>query len=54
MAPLRMMVMFGARPYLSQPQAVARYVADQLGKVGLELDHEVGAAGDGVPSSFGS
>ena len=35
--PLRMMVMFGARPYLSQPQAVARYVADQLGKVGLEV-----------------
>lgn len=36
-APLRMMVMFGARPYLSQPQAVARYIADQLGKLGLEV-----------------
>ena len=35
--PLRMMVMFGARPYLSQPQAVASYIADQLGKLGLEV-----------------
>ena len=35
--PLRMMVMFGARPYLSQPQAVARYITGQLGKLGLEL-----------------
>ena len=40
MAPLRMMVMFGARPYLSQPQAVARYIADQLGKVGLQAQIE--------------
>ena len=36
-APLRMMVMFGARPYLSQPQAVARYIAGQLGQLGLEV-----------------
>ncbi len=35
--PLRMMVMFGARPYLSQPQAVARYIAGQLAKLGLEV-----------------
>jgi ABC-type transport system substrate-binding protein len=35
-----MMVMFGARPYLSQPQAVARYIADQLGKLGLEVQIE--------------
>jgi ABC-type transport system substrate-binding protein len=40
MPPLRMMVMFGARPYLSQPQAVARYIADQLGKLGLEVQIE--------------
>jgi len=40
LAPLRMMVMFGARPYLSQPQAVARYIADQLGKLGLEVQIE--------------
>ena len=38
--PLKMMVMFGPRPYLSQPQAVARYVADQLGKLGLEVELE--------------
>ncbi len=36
-APLRMLVMFGARPYLPQPQAVARYVVDQLGKLGLQV-----------------
>ena len=35
--PLRMMVMFGARPYLSQPQAVARYIAGQFAKLGLEV-----------------
>jgi cationic peptide transport system substrate-binding protein len=35
--PLRMMVMFGARPYLAQPQAVAHYLAGQLGKLGLEV-----------------
>jgi ABC-type transport system substrate-binding protein len=38
--PLRMMVMFGARPYLSQPQTVARYIADQLGKLGLAVQIE--------------
>jgi ABC-type transport system substrate-binding protein len=37
LSPLRMMVMFGARPYLSQPQATAKYIADQLGKLGLEV-----------------
>ncbi|MFQ5351202.1 MAG: ABC transporter substrate-binding protein, partial [Thermoanaerobaculia bacterium] len=40
LAPLRMMVMFGARPYLPQPQAVARYVADQLGKLGFQVQIE--------------
>lgn len=35
--PLRMMVMFGARPYLSRPQAVARYLADQMAKLRLEV-----------------
>jgi ABC-type transport system substrate-binding protein len=34
-SPLRMLVMYGARPYLSQPQAVASYIAGQLGKLGI-------------------
>ncbi len=38
--PLKMMVMFGPRPYLSQPQAVARYIADQLNKVGVQVEIE--------------
>ena len=36
-SPLRMMVMFGARPYLAQPQAVAAYIAGQLEKLGLTV-----------------
>lgn len=37
---LRLMVIFGPRPYLPQPRAVARYIAGQLAELGIAVEIE--------------
>ncbi len=53
---LRLLVIFGPRPYLPHPQASAEYIATQLAEIGIEVDirmtrdskeyYQVVAAGD--------